>query len=309
MRISVTDRCNLRCSYCMPEDVPSVPHEEILRYEEILRICEAAVSLGICRFKITGGELFVRRGAADFLRALKEMPGTAQVTLTTNGQLLELYLDELQKMPVDGINISLDALHEPIFEKITGSPGALKALSAVQKSAASGILTKINTVLLEENADEWLPLLALAEEMPVAVRFIERMPVSEARAPIVPASVLLAKASAVYQDLHPVEEKLGNGPAVYYKSSRLQGHLGIIAANSSPFCSGCNRLRLTSTGKIQSCLGHPETTDLREAVRAGADTRTLAGLLAQAAAAKPAAHDFLHSTHGSPVRYMNEIGG
>lgn len=290
----------------MPEKVPYISHDEILRYEEILQICEAAASLGITRFKVTGGEPFVRRGVISFIRDLKRMPGVEQVTLTTNGLSLPLHLEELQAIGIDGINVSLDALSEPVYEKITGSRGAGRVLSAAEESAHAGIRTKINAVLLKENAGEWLPLLALADRM-AAVRFIERMPVGagNTRSSAMPASLLLQKAHETYTDLRPVKAAIGNGPAVYYETDRLKGKLGIISANSSPFCAGCNRLRLTSTGQLQTCLGFPPAADLREAVRAGADRTQLADMIVRTASAKPAGHASFYAAS----RQMNEIGG
>lgn len=183
-------------------------------------------------------------------------------------------------------------------------------LSAVRSSVRSGVPTKINTVLLEENSSEWLEILSLAQELPVDVRFIERMPIGCVRGdePMVPASVLLAQAKARYPDLRPSGERRGNGPAHYFRSEELKGRLGIIAANSQRFCRGCNRLRLTSTGQLRPCLGHTDAIDLRGALRDGAAEADLRELFLQAAASKPPEHGF-GSGRSNPARCMNEIGG
>lgn len=174
LRISVTDKCNFRCRYCMPDPVPDVEHEEILRYEEILRICEAAVRLGIRKFKITGGEPLVRKGCVDFMRRLKETDGVETVTLTTNGMFVKEHIDEFKHMGLDGINISLDTLDRKQFHRLTGTDGVDAVVDAVAACVSAGLKTKINSVLLSETKSQILRLAHLAQEMPVDVRFIDR---------------------------------------------------------------------------------------------------------------------------------------
>ena len=308
LRLSLTDQCNLRCRYCMPGEPPERPAGSLLSAAELLRICAAAAAIGISRFKITGGEPLLRPDAVEIMAAIRELPGTESITLTTNGLLLRQKLPLLAKLPLDGVNISLDALSEPLYESITGRPGAAEALEAVRSSAAAGLPTRINTVLLAENSAEWMDILALARELPVDVRFIECMPIGSVRAEtaVVPAAVVLAKARSMYPDLTPSTRR-GNGPAHYYESAGLRGSLGVIAANSERFCAACNRLRLTGSGKLRPCLGHPEEVDLGQALRSGASDARLRGLLAQAVHAKPAAHDF--ASGRNPAPYMNQIGG
>ena len=178
LRISVTDKCNFRCRYCMPDPVPDVEHEEILRYEEILRICEAAVRLGIRKFKITGGEPLVRKGCVDFMRCLKETDGVETVTLTTNGMFVKEHIDEFKHMGLDGINISLDTLDRKQFHRLTGTDGVDAVVDAVAACVSAGLKTKINSVLLSETKSQ---ILRLAQEMPVDVRFIEVMPIGFGR--------------------------------------------------------------------------------------------------------------------------------
>lgn len=178
MRISVTDRCNLRCRYCMPEDIPSISHDEILRFEEILKICRCAVSLGVRKFKVTGGEPLVRKECLSFLRELKALPGVEQVTLTTNGVLLASRIPELKAIGIDGINISLDTLDPDTFRQITGFDDFGKVWEGLMAAQASGIRTKVNSVLLQGiNDKDFEKLTELAKDYPVDVRFIEIMPI------------------------------------------------------------------------------------------------------------------------------------
>lgn len=310
MRISITDRCDLRCRYCMPSSLPDIPHSEILRYEEILRICRAAITLGINRFKVTGGEPFVRKGAADFIARLKAEPDVKCVTVTTNGILLGSVLPRLIQAGIDGVNISLDAADASVYEAITGSDHAGDVLGAVAQCADSGIKTKVNCVVLDCNSDEFVPLAALGRDMPVDVRFIEVMPIGHGRAFGGPGGdAVLERLKTVYPDLHYIDEKRGNGPAVYYASDMLKGRVGFISANSHKFCAGCNRVRLTSTGMLKPCLCYDAVSDLRALLRSGASDEELAKALAGAVYAKPSAHCFSDAGGMTEHRMMNEIGG
>lgn len=309
LRLSVTDKCNLRCQYCMPAERSARPPQDVLSFAELAAVCRAAAAIGISRFKVTGGEPLMRPGTADFIAQLRRLSGVRSVTLTTNGLLLEPHIGILSRA-VDGINISLDAVSEPLYTQIAGFSGSERAIDAIHLSTAAGIPTRVNTVLLRENRGEWLQILDLARELPVDVRFIERMPIGGAptNEAAIPASVLLDEVRRICPDLHEVSAR-GNGPAQYYASRSLRGRLGIIAANTQTFCRECNRLRLTSTGQLRPCLGHPEGTDLRSALRAGAGLGELRCLLAEAVASKPAAHKFADAGAKNPARYMNEIGG
>ncbi len=310
MRLSLTDKCNLRCRYCMPEPRPWIPHEEILRYEEILQICRAALALGIDKFKVTGGEPLVRRGASDFIAMLKGEPGVKSVTLTTNGLLLEEHLPALIGAGIDGINISLDSLDREGYRRITGKEGVERVLSALKSCAESGIRTKVNTVLLPENGDQLLPLASLARKFPVDVRFIELMPIGFGRGMTGPGREdILPRLRESYPDLAPVDEKRGNGPAEYYESSLLKGRLGFIAANSHRFCGSCNRIRLTCTGVLKSCLCYEGTVNLGSLLRGGIEEPELKEILREQILAKPAAHCFSRGEGITENRAMSRIGG
>ena len=312
MRLSVTDRCNLRCRYCMPaEGVPATAHTDILRYEELLRVAQAAVSLGIDRFKVTGGEPLVRRGITDFIRTLKSLPGVKQVTLTTNGLLLPSLLDGLLDAGLDAVNISLDTRDNAQYQFITRSSHTADEVLHTIRLCAGRLPTKINAVLLPETAAQLIPLARLAEELPVDVRFIERMPLGAAdigAAEPVHREVI-DRLRAVWPDLAPVQERRGNGPARYYASSGLRGCIGLIEAVSHAFCASCNRVRLTSTGLLKPCLCYETGSDLKPLLRGGADDVALRDAIEQAVQDKPAAHCFAERQAVTERKSMNQIGG
>ena len=312
LRISVTDRCNLRCRYCMPEPVDAVQHDDILRYEEILRICRAAIELGITNFKVTGGEPLVRGGCTEFIAELKKQPGTQQVTLTTNGLLLEKNLDALTDAGLDGVNISLDTTDNARFQRITGytGDGADTLLHVLKECCAKGLKTKINAVLLEETEADAPALASIAETLPVDVRFIELMPIGfgTSMRRVSPEDILTALKER-WPDLTPTDEKRGNDPAHYYKSAALLGSIGFIDAVSHKFCAECNRVRLTSTGQLKPCLCYADSADLRALVRGGCTDDELTEALRAAVYAKPRAHCFDTNDIITEKHMMSQIGG
>lgn len=308
MRLSVTDRCNLRCRYCMPHGITLGRHEEMLTYEEFLQVAGAAVALGITKFKVTGGEPLVRLGCVDFIGRLKTLPGVEQVTLTTNGLLLEPLLPELAAIGVDGINISLDAADPAEFAAITGFDRLGTVLRAIEASVGSGIRTKLNCVLLAGCEPRLVPLARFAQNRPLDVRFIEVMPIgmgAQAKGPGREQALQILQRQ--WPDLHPVEEKRGNGPAHYYASAALTGRIGMIDAVSHKFCAGCNRVRLTSTGQLKPCLCYGEGADLRAALRRHPET--LPDALRRAVYQKPRAHCFDDAAAITEQKNMSEIGG
>lgn len=309
LRISLTDRCNLRCRYCMPEQgVDLCAHADLLRYEEIVAIARAALDCGIDTFKLTGGEPLVRRGVPVLVAALKALPGTRQVTLTTNGLLLGDQLDALVNAGLDAVNVSLDTLDETQYHTLTRRAFAPGAVVDTVRAAAQRLPVKINAVLLPETADQWLPLARLAHDPGVDVRFIEQMPIGKGQAdPGLAGDKVLAALRREWPDLAPCDEKRGNGPAHYYKSAGLAGRIGFIDAVSHRFCASCNRLRLTCTGMLRPCLCYDDGTDLRALLRGGAGPDELKKAVEQAIAAKPEGHCF-GAGHGSR-QTMNRIGG
>lgn len=311
LRLSITDRCNLRCRYCMPDEgVPPTAHDDLLRYEELLRIAAAAVSLGIDRFKVTGGEPLVRRGCADFIQSLKALPGVRQVTLTTNGLLLPPLLDELCAAGLDGVNISLDTLDNAQYQQLTRrAHTADEVLDAVRLCAAR-LPTKVNAVLLPETADQLIPLAELTQTLPVDVRFIERMPLGTAQtSQATTAAAALDRLRARWPQLKPISEPRGNGPARYFRAPGMKGCLGLIDAVSHGFCDRCNRLRLTSTGLLKPCLCYEQGVELRPLLRGGADDIALRDAIRAAIFQKPAAHCFQQRENITEHKSMNQIGG
>lgn len=311
LRLSITDRCNLRCRYCMPEDgVLPTAHDDLLRYEELLRIAAAAVSLGIDRFKVTGGEPLVRRGCVDFIQHLKELPGVKQVTLTTNGLLLPPLLDELCAAGLDGVNISLDTLDNLQYQQLTRRAHTANEVLDTVRLCAARLPTKVNAVLLPKTADQLIPLAELAQTLSIDVRFIERMPLGAGENDqTIRADAALDRLRARWPDLTPVNQPRGNGPARYFHTPDMQGCLGLIDAVSHSFCDRCNRLRLTSTGLLKPCLCYEQGVELRPLLRGGADEAALRDAIRAAILQKPAAHCFQQRESITEHKSMNQIGG
>jgi len=313
LRVSVTDRCNLRCVYCMPpQGVPRKPHEAMLSFEEILRAAGIMARLGMRKIKVTGGEPLVRRGAAPFLKNLKSLPGIEKVTLTTNGLLLGGYLDEAEALAPgslpDGVNISLDALDNERFRYITRSDGAGPAeiLSFVDRLAEKHIPVKLNCVIIRSlNEAEILPLAALARDRDVAVRFIELMPLGAGAAlKAVPGGEIAGLLETTYGALTPFSGVPGSGPAVYYSLPGFTGNIGFINPVTRGFCETCNRLRLTSEGLLKPCLSYDLGLDLRPLLRSCASDAELAQAITALVAQKPR-HHTLSEIYGAPPAEVN----
>jgi len=324
LRVSITDRCNLRCVYCMPpEGVEWKPHNTMLRFEEILRLCGIMAGLGIRKIKVTGGEPLVRRGVPVFIKNLKALPGIEKVTLTTNGLLLGAYLDETETMGYsaeavpDGVNISLDALNPQRYGQISRYEGTDPALilSLIDRLIEKGVTVKLNCVPIRSfNEDEILPISNLAKEKNIAVRFIELMPLGSAGAlEFVPGGEIAALLKKKYGTLTPFSGIQGNGPAVYYSLPDFTGKIGFINAVSGGFCGTCNRLRLTSEGLLKPCLANELSIDLREMLRSGACDGDLIQAVNEAISKKPRFHS-LSKVYGAsstekPAAGMSCIGG
>ena len=310
LRISITDRCNLRCKYCMPDGCGKVAHEDVLSYEEFLRLAGIFAALGFRHFRVTGGEPLVREGAADFVRALKRVPGVEKVTMTTNGLLLTKYGPALAEAGLDGVNISLDTTRRERLEAITGArDGAARVDEAVALMRSLGVPVKINAVLLRETAPD---ICALAEYAAagVPVRFIELMPVGEGRYLTgYDPDEALAALRRRWPDLHPEDVKLGFGPAAYYKSAGLSAPIGFIDAVSHRFCSGRNRVRLTSQGYLKPCLCFDEGADLRALLRGGRTDGEIREAIRAAVHNKPRQHCFENPAAMTEKHLMSQIGG
>ncbi len=294
MRISITDRCNLRCTYCMPVDIERLEHESILTYEEILRICRSASELGIRKIKITGGEPLVRKDAINLIKEIKATPGIDFVTLTTNGVLLEEHTEALAKIPLDGVNVSLDTLNPNTFKKITGRDEFVTVWSGLQKLIKSGIPTKINCVPQKGvNEVELMDIAELAVKLPVDVRFIEMMPIGYGKEyePI-KGEEIKSRIKEKYPNIASQKKIRGFGPAEYITSEEWMGNIGFINAISHKFCASCNRIRLTSRGFLKPCLCYGDGIDLMTAMRSGASDMELKNLISRAIEKKPLEHNF-----------------
>lgn len=313
IRISVTDRCNLRCVYCMPEDgMKPVSHEEILRYQEIERLAGIFAKLGVRKIKITGGEPLVRKGIENLVKNLKKISGIEQVTITTNGILLGEKLKVLKEAGLDGINLSLDTLNPEIYRQITRREGLEKTLDGIKKTLEDGqIPLKINCVPMGVPGQNVEELAKLSQRYPVHVRYIEMMPIGLGKNyQSVKEDQILEKLEAVYGKAKGYEGKLGNGPGHYYEFSGFAGKIGFISAISHKFCEECNRVRLTSQGFLKTCLQYETGVDLRKLLREGAEDSSLEQVIQKGILCKPKCHHFLQDgDEKTEHRIMSQIGG
>ncbi|RPF48917.1 cyclic pyranopterin phosphate synthase [Hydrogenoanaerobacterium saccharovorans] len=312
LRISVTDRCNLRCVYCMPaEGIEPCLHDEVLTYEEILKVCRCAAALGICKIKLTGGEPLARKGTAELIRSLKAIEGIEQVTMTSNGILLYEQLPALAKAGLDAVNISLDTLDPDRFERITRRRGLDTVLKSIDLALELGLRVKINCLPVREfNGDHLMQMAELARTRPVDVRFIELMPIGYGKdLTPVPSCEIQEQLRQTYGELAPCNKKLGNGPASYFSIAGFQGNIGFISAVSTGFCGTCNRIRLTSTGFLKLCLHYNKGVELREYLRKGIEDADLTQLLQQAILQKPLQHHFGSHISDEEQHTMAQIGG
>ena len=327
LRISVTDRCNLRCTYCMPEEgVEWKPVADILTYEEIERFAAAAVSLGITKIRLTGGEPLVRKGLADHIRRLKHLTGLEAIALTTNGTLLEQNVASLREAGLSRINVSLDSLDPEVYSAITRGgdlDDALAGLSAALDEGFSPV--KVNVVVVRSLNQDLGAFADMAIDRPLHVRFIEYMPVGDA-APEggrghggcwteedhVPAEEILgdlvsattARGMGELEEMPRSAGPEGWGPARYFTVAGAKGTLGVISPLSRHVCGHCNRLRLTADGRLRPCLFSDGELDVREALRGGTDEDVAAVILA-ALESKPKEHEQRRGTD----RRMSQIGG
>ncbi len=310
LRISVTDKCNLRCRYCMPDGVELVPMQDLLTMEEIAQIVRCGVRLGIDRVKLTGGEPLVRRGIVELLRLLRGIDGLKQVTMTTNGILLRQYLPKLKELGLDGVNISLDTTDPEVYKAITGYDRLDEVLAAIDAAVSAGLRVKLNTVLTQEqNPDAWRELLVFAEKMPVDVRFIELMPIGEgAVLHGVSNDALYSQIRECYPQMAADQQVHGNGPAVYYRIPDFQGSIGFISAMHHKFCDGCNRIRLTAMGELKPCLCYADHTDLKTILRNEGEDAVYEAM-GEAIYQKPQAHCFEVKDKITEERRMYSIGG
>lgn len=315
LRISVTDRCNLRCKYCMPkEGVTSIGHENILTFEEIVRICRLVSSLGIRKIKLTGGEPLVRRNFSDLVRQIKEIPAIEEVTMTTNGILLEKNLSGLKDAGIDRINISLDTLKPERYREITRIGELSDVMTGIEKAISMNFKSiKINSIIMKGwNEDEIVSLASLAKKYPLSIRFIEIMPIGNGNMDdMVCQKDIMKKLTAVYGIMTPSCDTIGNGPASYYDLPEFSGKVGFISAVSHQFCDKCNRIRLTADGNLKLCLQYQNGVDLRKKLREGISDEELLEVLKESIYQKPQKHHFKNQKHfgEEETKSMFQIGG
>lgn len=330
LRISLTDRCNLRCVYCMPpEGVAWKPHDEILTLEEIERFAAIAVEEGVSKIRLTGGEPLVRKGVVGHVRRLKRLTGLEAIALTTNGTLLARYAQPLAQAGLTRVNISIDSLDPTVFERVTRGGRLSDALAGLDAAFEAGMgPVKVNVVVVRSLDQDLLGFARMTLDRAVHVRFIEYMPVGEVGdageggcdsagdgwtpADHVPASEILdrltdAGLAAGIGALEPVardDAPGGWGPARYYRFWGARGTVGVITPLSHHFCGECNRLRLTADGRLRACLFSDDEIDVRTVLRGGSDEDVRA-LIRSALASKPASHNMRIGT----ARGMSQIGG
>jgi cyclic pyranopterin phosphate synthase len=313
LRLSVTDRCNLRCSYCMPaHGIRKKGHEDMLSYEDLYRVARAVVAVGVEKIRITGGEPLVRKGILRFLASLKQIPGLQKLVLTTNGVYLEEMAADLKSAGVESINISLDSLRPDIFFRVTRGGDLSRVLTGIAAAEQAGFkYLKINMVVMRGvNDTEVLDFAALTLDKPLKVRFIEYMPTRKEnnwQSLMVSGDELLSRISRRYQ-LQRVTNEALDGPAVYHRIKGAAGKLGFITPVSSHFCQECNRIRVTSTGVVKSCLFDNGVMSLKPYLEDG-DDAGLREALRRVAVMKPDRHTLLDGEIDSHRYNMSQIGG
>jgi cyclic pyranopterin phosphate synthase len=313
LRLSVTDRCNLRCSYCLPAcGVRKVKHDDILSYEELCRVARAAVNLGVEKIRITGGEPLVRKGITGFLAELKRIPGLKRLVLTTNGILLEEMAEELKAAGVESLNISLDSLRPDRFTSITRGGKLNRVLRGIAAAERTGFrFLKINVVVMRGvNDDEVADFAALTLDKPLKVRFIEYMPTLKVEGGeflTVAGEELLVKLSQSYSMQRVAKQPL-DGPAVYYRIKGAAGEIGFISPISCHFCSECNRIRVTSTGIVKGCLFDNGVLDMKPILARG-NAAELEEALRRVVEMKPGRHTLMTGNSDHAAFAMAQIGG
>lgn len=318
VRLAVTDRCNLRCFYCMPaHGIEYLPKNQLLSYEEMLRLIALLARMGISKVRITGGEPFLRRDLMSFLERLSQTEGVGKITLTTNGVLTAPHVPALAKMGIDSVNLSIDSLDRERFARITRRDELPRVMETLCSLLQHGIRTKLNAVVMEgKNTQDIIPLAYFAREHPVDVRFIEEMPFNgkgvHSPAPVWNHRKILATLQAAFPDL----EKLPDEPfstSVNYRVPGFRGNIGIIAAFSRTFCGTCNRIRITAQGMLKTCLYDDGVLNIRDLLRQNPNNDAPIALALRRAFSQRPKDGFeaeRNRKHQSPIsESMSTIGG
>ncbi|MCI5145064.1 MAG: GTP 3',8-cyclase MoaA [Candidatus Electrothrix sp. AR3] len=319
LRLSLTDRCNLKCIYCVTEDEPlaKLGHDELLSYEELLRVVQVAVDMGISKLRLTGGEPFVRRGVMEFIEQLAGITSLEDIRITTNGVLLEKYAERLLAAGVSKVNISLDTLQQERFTQITGVDCLEQVLRSIDQALAVGFSpVKINMVVMRGvNDDELVDFANMSREKDVQVRFIEFMPIGNSsrwnKNIYMPSDEIMARIGKI-NELIPLSRAVTDGPAVMFQLGQdAKGKLGLISPVSHHFCDRCNRLRLTSEGMLRSCLLYDKEINLRTVLRQEGTDEEIRQTLLTAIRNKPRGHQLQEreDKSGNCHGQMSRIGG
>jgi cyclic pyranopterin phosphate synthase len=316
LRVSVTDRCDLRCTYCMAEHMTFLPKAQVLSLEELDRLASTFVELGVRKLRLTGGEPLVRKGIMTLVERLSRHLRSGaldELTLTTNGTQLAQYAVDLARLGVRRINVSLDTLKPDLFRKLTRGGDLAKVLAGIDAALAAGIAVKINTVALKgDNAEELPALIQWAHGLGADITLIETMPlgeIEEDRTDQYLSLQAVRRDLSAFWTLDDIPYATG-GPARYVRVAETGGRLGLITPLSHNFCEACNRVRLTCTGTLHTCLGRDDASDLRAVMRAGADDAALERAIFAAIGAKPQGHDFqIAAARPAVARHMSTTGG
>lgn len=314
LRISITDRCNLNCTYCLPgKRIPKISHGEVLTYEEILRLVRIGTRMGIAKVRVTGGEPLVRKGVYRFLESLRALPGIRDISLTTNGVLLHDNLTRIASAGIRRLNISMDTLDSEKYASITGRDAFHRVWKGIHKARRMGFAPiKLNVVAIRGiNDTELAGFAALSRTEPYHIRFIEYMPIGDhhlkVNRPLMTDEIktIIEKSGR----LMPVKKDAFDGPAQRFRFEGAAGEIGFISAMSHHFCSTCNRLRLTADGHLRPCLLSDLQEDVREAMRRGCGDRELANIFLKAVRYKKSAHHLAHGASEKIHSRMSSIGG
>lgn len=315
VRISITDRCNLRCVYCMPEEgVSCLEHEDILSFEEIERLCRIFATLGIHKIKITGGEPLVRKGCTELIEKIHGIPGIDAITLTTNGVLLSQYMEGLVEAGLTGVNISLDTLNSGVNKELTRREYWKETMKGIESALTFPDLNvKINCVpMMGVNDDQLCQMARLAENQKVHVRFIEMMPMGMGKDfDFIGEDQVIGILEKELGKLTPYSKILGNGPAHYYEIDGYKGKIGFISARSHKFCNTCNRIRITSDGNLKTCLQYGASYHLKELLEGSKSDEEIKEVIKEALVKKPESHQFenLDKLQEADNNNMVSIGG
>ena len=317
LRISVTDRCDLRCVYCMKEKMNFLPKNEILTLEEIERLCDNFIEMGVKKIRLTGGEPLVRKDIIKLIKNLnlkKKNTNLNEITLTTNGTLLEKYAKNLKKNGIDRINVSLDTINPKKYNEITRFGNLEKVILGIKAAIRNNIKIKINTVVIKNfNEDELVDLIIWTNKNKIDITFIEVMPMDETdtsrHLQFVPLDKIYQKINKIF-NFQKLNQNTG-GPAVYYSGTNISNKIGFITPITNNFCANCNRVRITSTGKLYMCLGQNDHIDFREILRNDYSNDYIKERILHAMKIKPKKHDFLIDEKTKPYmeRHMNVTGG